>query len=349
MSEAPEGIAVSALACRTGERVETLVRASPSTIHRFGEWWMHDEVVRSKLATWKNQMDAFHRAILCYQGRARKNCAAGAYGVRRPSVFEAMLALDKQIAGRWRVRSPREPPHLPCKTDEREASARIEAPFDTPGSRFRSVAEVFKSSGVDPVRARTLLQILLRDRKLVRVSEDLVFHAIAIESLKQALAGRKGQHSRWLISKSGLAFPANMRSRLLEWLDRERSHDAKATHESSYRSAFSVPRYNLFVPYSVTLIPGDGIGPEVADAAVRAVDATGVQINWHRVELTSAHHSELRPGASELHSGLAEPDDGRFKGPVTTPVAGGFQSVNVALRKKMDLYANVRRCERCRA
>jgi isocitrate dehydrogenase (NAD+) len=102
------------------------------------------------------------------------------------------------------------------------------------------------------------------------------------------------------------------------------------------------PRYNLFVPYTVTLIPGDGIGPEVADAAVRAVDATGVQIKWHRVELTShiiQNSGQVLP--EYVLESLNQTAVG-LKGPVTTPVAGGFQSVNVALRKKMDLYANVR-------
>jgi isocitrate dehydrogenase (NAD+) len=96
------------------------------------------------------------------------------------------------------------------------------------------------------------------------------------------------------------------------------------------------------VAYSVTLIPGDGIGPEVADAAVRAVDATGVSINWHRVELTShiiQNSGQVLPEyvLESLHKTRVG-----LKGPVTTPVAGGFSSVNVALRKKMDLYANVR-------
>jgi isocitrate dehydrogenase (NAD+) len=96
------------------------------------------------------------------------------------------------------------------------------------------------------------------------------------------------------------------------------------------------------VAYSVTLIPGDGIGPEVADAAVRAVDATGVNINWQRVELTShiiQNSGQVLPAyvLDSLHQTKVG-----LKGPVTTPVAGGFSSVNVALRKKMDLYANVR-------
>ena len=94
--------------------------------------------------------------------------------------------------------------------------------------------------------------------------------------------------------------------------------------------------------YPVTLIPGDGIGPEVADATVRALEATGVKFAWERVELNAqliaAAGKELPPAVldsmARTHVGL--------KGPVTTPVAGGFQSVNVALRKKLDLFANVR-------
>ena len=94
--------------------------------------------------------------------------------------------------------------------------------------------------------------------------------------------------------------------------------------------------------YPVTLIPGDGIGPEVADATRRAVDATGVEIDWHRVELTSdiiQSFGQVLP--SYVVESLAKTRVG-LKGPVTTPIAGGFSSVNVALRKRMDLYSNVR-------
>ena len=96
------------------------------------------------------------------------------------------------------------------------------------------------------------------------------------------------------------------------------------------------------VSHPVTLIPGDGIGPEVAEAAVRAVNATGVSIDWQRADLNASIISKsgqvLPPHVIEAlertHVGL--------KGPVTTPIGGGFQSVNVALRKQFDLYANVR-------
>src|SRR5271167_4925049 len=96
------------------------------------------------------------------------------------------------------------------------------------------------------------------------------------------------------------------------------------------------------VSHHVTLIPGDGIGPEVAEAAMRAVNATGASIDWQRADLNASIISKsgqvLPPHVIEslerTHVGL--------KGPVTTPIGGGFQSVNVALRKQFDLYANVR-------
>jgi len=96
------------------------------------------------------------------------------------------------------------------------------------------------------------------------------------------------------------------------------------------------------VPHYCTLIPGDGIGPEVAQAAVRAVDATGIEICWRRAELNEA--IILEAGKTLPHYLLESLNETRvgLKGPVTTPVAEGFQSVNVALRKALDLFANVR-------
>jgi isocitrate dehydrogenase (NAD+) len=94
--------------------------------------------------------------------------------------------------------------------------------------------------------------------------------------------------------------------------------------------------------HKVTLIPGDGIGPEVAIAAVRAIDATGLDIAWERVELTADIIAAYR---EELPAHVVESIQRScvgLKGPVTTPVAGGYSSVNVALRKRLDLYANVR-------
>lgn len=94
--------------------------------------------------------------------------------------------------------------------------------------------------------------------------------------------------------------------------------------------------------HRVTLIPGDGIGPEVADATVRAVETTGAPIRWERVELTREIIEKSGESIPDYILESVHRTRVGLKGPVTTPVAGGFQSVNVALRKRLDLFANVR-------
>jgi isocitrate dehydrogenase (NAD+) len=96
------------------------------------------------------------------------------------------------------------------------------------------------------------------------------------------------------------------------------------------------------MPYQVTLIPGDGIGPEVAEATVRAIDAAGVSIEWERVEAgvrALAEYGQLIP--DDVYASLEVTRVG-LKGPTATPIAGGHQSINVALRKKLGLYTNFR-------
>jgi len=96
------------------------------------------------------------------------------------------------------------------------------------------------------------------------------------------------------------------------------------------------------VSYPVTLIPGDGIGPEVSQAARRAVDATGVKIDWEVAELNpDIIRSTGQSLPKEVLDSLERTTVG-LKGPVTTPVGEGYTSVNVALRKRLDLFANVR-------
>jgi len=97
--------------------------------------------------------------------------------------------------------------------------------------------------------------------------------------------------------------------------------------------------------YSVTLIPGDGIGPEVIGAAQRVLEATGVQFRW---ELAPAGAGVMAGEGTPLPAAvLASVRKNRvaLKGPVTTPVGTGFRSVNVALRQELDLYACVRPCK----
>ncbi len=98
--------------------------------------------------------------------------------------------------------------------------------------------------------------------------------------------------------------------------------------------------------HKVILIPGDGTGPELTEATRRVLEATGVEFDW-----------DVREAGADVmdrHGGNPLPDDVlaairetgvALKGPITTPVGGGFRSVNVALRKRLDLYAQVRPCK----
>lgn len=96
--------------------------------------------------------------------------------------------------------------------------------------------------------------------------------------------------------------------------------------------------------HTITLIPGDGVGPEVVEAARRVLEATGVEFQW---EVVNAGASALEKEGSLLPERLLESirkNKVALKGPTTTPVGTGFRSVNVALRKVLDLYACLRPC-----
>ena len=97
--------------------------------------------------------------------------------------------------------------------------------------------------------------------------------------------------------------------------------------------------------YNVTLIPGDGIGPEICEATRRCVDATGVKINWEVVEAGSDVMEKYGTPLPQQVLESIRKNKVALKGPITTPIGTGFRSVNVALRKELDLYACVRPCK----
>ena len=94
--------------------------------------------------------------------------------------------------------------------------------------------------------------------------------------------------------------------------------------------------------YTVTLIPGDGIGPELAEATRRVLDASGVEFKWEIVEAGEAVIAkEGTPLPQSVLDSIVR-NKIAIKGPITTPVGVGFRSVNVALRQTLSLYANLR-------
>jgi isocitrate dehydrogenase (NAD+) len=97
--------------------------------------------------------------------------------------------------------------------------------------------------------------------------------------------------------------------------------------------------------YNITLIPGDGVGPEITEATKRVLEATGVKFNW---ELACAGAGVMAKHGTPLPDAVLASirrNKVALKGPVTTPVGTGFRSVNVALRRALDLYACVRPCK----
>src|SRR4051795_3948049 len=94
--------------------------------------------------------------------------------------------------------------------------------------------------------------------------------------------------------------------------------------------------------HRVTLIPGDGIGPELAEATTRVLDATGIGFEWESVVAGEAAIAEFGKPLPDSVLDSVRRNHVALKGPITTPVGGGFRSVNVSLRQALDLYANVR-------
>ncbi|MGI6295646.1 MAG: isocitrate/isopropylmalate dehydrogenase family protein [Armatimonadota bacterium] len=97
--------------------------------------------------------------------------------------------------------------------------------------------------------------------------------------------------------------------------------------------------------HKITLIPGDGTGPEITEATRRVIDATGVSIDW---EIKEAGVDVMDKYGTPLPDEVLESirrNKVALKGPITTPIGKGFRSVNVAMRKELDLYACVRPCK----
>ena len=97
--------------------------------------------------------------------------------------------------------------------------------------------------------------------------------------------------------------------------------------------------------HNITLIEGDGIGPEIADAVIKIIDAAGVKINWDRQTAgLDVIEKEGVPLPNRVIESIKK-NKVALKAPVTTPIGKGFRSVNVQLRRELDLYANVRPCK----
>src|SRR6201981_1323343 len=107
-------------------------------------------------------------------------------------------------------------------------------------------------------------------------------------------------------------------------------------------SAFQNSYLESLVTHKITLIPGDGIGPEVTGATVRILEATGVKFEWEKFQAGAEAFEKYKEYIPKDLNDSIERTRVGLKGPVTTPIGGGFASINVELRKRFELYANFR-------
>jgi len=217
--ESGQGMSLPDLVARTGLR-ESEIDPSPFVQVRPHSWlvdrgWFqsaHDRLVKV--------VRDFHQKQPLLNGIAKQDLRSRALADAPPFLLDALLGAAREIAvdgETVRLRAHR----VVLQEDEEKARAKIEQAFERAGLAVPAVEEVLGRSGVEPGRARSLLQILLRDKRLVRVSDDLVFHAREIEKLRGLLAAHKsarfnvGTFKDWTGISRKYAIP------LLEFLDRE--------------------------------------------------------------------------------------------------------------------------------
>ncbi|MGA2772938.1 MAG: selenocysteine-specific translation elongation factor [Bryobacteraceae bacterium] len=220
--ETPFGMGMADLVARTGlvepEIAAAAARAPLITIPQPQPWYVDRAWFHAARARMVETVREFHRKNPLQPGIARPDLRpAGA----PQFVLDALLADAREIVAEGdtvRLRGHT----LVLSEDERQARAAIEGAFLQAGLAAPAVAQVLAKSGVEPARARSLLQILLREKHLVRIHDELVIHHSAIEELRRMLAARRparfnvGTFKEWTGVSRKYAIP------LLEFLDRER-------------------------------------------------------------------------------------------------------------------------------
>jgi selenocysteine-specific elongation factor len=176
--------------------------------------WFHS--VRGRLV---HTVREFHRAQPMLPGMAKQDLRSRDLPGAPPFLVDALLADAKELAVEGenvRLRS-----HAPfLKQEEEQARAAIEHAFELTGLATPAVAEVLARSGVEARRARTLLEILLREKRLVRINEELVFHHSALEKLRRDLTARRPARFNVAAFKEWTGISRKYAIPLLEYLDR---------------------------------------------------------------------------------------------------------------------------------
>jgi selenocysteine-specific elongation factor len=184
-------------------------------------WILDPKWVTGQLEKMHETVKQFHRSNPLLNGLSKEELRGKQLPGAPQGLLDALLALSKTLTADAEI--VRLASHkISLKQDEEEASTKIETAFRAAALSVPSVQEVLAKSGVQPGPARSILQLLLRDKKLVRISDDLVFHSTALQSLKLLLAKRKGQKFAVPEFKDWTGVSRKYAIPLLEFLDRER-------------------------------------------------------------------------------------------------------------------------------
>ncbi len=223
--ESAHGLTVSELIARTGLAEREILAAArsgrfvfleqPERLLADMEWF--SGAARKLIGVLKR----FHTQNPLLPGLSKEELRRRELPEAPPFLLDAILAQTREIVAEGELL--RHTSHrLALKQDEEQALAAIEGAFERSGLAVPTTQEVLAKSGVEAGRARSLLQILIRDKRLVRVGEDLVFHAGALGSLKEKLAARRGQRFSVPAFKDWTGVSRKYAIPLLEYLDRER-------------------------------------------------------------------------------------------------------------------------------
>jgi selenocysteine-specific elongation factor len=215
--EAPHGLGMADLVARTGMKAQEIAAAAAKApVTSVGEWYVDRAWMQSIRERLVKTVREFHRTHPLLPGVARQDLR----GDLPPFLLDALLAGAPDLISDGEVVRARSH-KLVLKEDEEQARAKIEGAFEGAGLAVPALADVLAKSGVEATRARTLLQILLREKRLVRISDELVFHQNAVERLRALLAERRGQRFAVPAFKEWTGVSRKYAIPLLEFLDRE--------------------------------------------------------------------------------------------------------------------------------
>jgi len=223
--EAPFGMGMPELAARTGLAAAAITAAAAQVrvlaLPLAAPWFIDRAWFQAACDRLGNTVREFHRQKPLLAGIARPELRAGIAKDLPPFLLDALLASSKDVVAEGEIVRLRGHA-LVLREDEEHARQAIERSFEQAGLAVPSVAEVLAQAGVEAARARTLLEILLREKRLVRISQELVFHHSAMEKLRSLLAARRQERFSVPAFKEWTGISRKYAIPLLEYLDRAR-------------------------------------------------------------------------------------------------------------------------------